>query len=162
MNMRIETTAGIMMVVSLLVSPTTALASEHWSARSVTDPVTGLSSCKLMPPPVVIDDGHGDTKITVLLDRESLLVLTDSNIDSAMNDLSLSVDDGEPYAVDEVVLSKHVLFRSRVAEIIEQFIAGSNMSINLRFWPSWPTTGIKTATFSLIGFTKAYNSFACE
>ena len=30
----------------------------------------------------------------------------------------------------------------------------------LRFWPEWPATGTHSATFSLIGFTKAYGELS--
>jgi hypothetical protein len=32
--------------------------------------------------------------------------------------------------------------------------------VRLRFWPTWPATGTHSATFSLIGFTRAYEQLA--
>lgn len=133
-----------------------------WSPQLVRHPETGESSCKLVSTKVTIDDGQGETSVRLQLDAESLLVLTDSNIDDTLNDLTVVVDEFEPIPIDEVIAAKHLRLRDRTEEIIQQFRAGTDVRINLRFWPSWPSTGIKTASFSLIGFTKAYNSLLCE
>jgi hypothetical protein len=59
--------------------------------------------------------------------------------------------------VDSVVRDTNVVFETGALTLVEQFIAGSNATLQLRFWPTWPSTGPKTVEFSLIGFTKAHN-----
>jgi hypothetical protein len=45
---------------------------------------------------------------------------------------------------------------SRYGTLVDQFKRGLRARVQLRFWPTWPTTGVHSATFSLIGFTRAY------
>jgi len=127
---------------------------------------TALSgSCALVSPVVSIDDGQGsDTNIQLKLNKNQLLVTTDSNIDNTLNDLGLKVDNNSFIYITEVVDTTHVSFKQdRIDEILKQFVPGRKVLLHLRFWPTWPTTGIKTAEFSLIGFTKALKSLPqCE
>jgi hypothetical protein len=48
------------------------------------------------------------------------------------------------------------VFTSRYEAVVEQFKRGEAVRVQLRFWPEWPKTGTHSATFSLIGFTRAY------
>jgi len=139
----------------LILLATTGNAYASWTLDS-----TGMSGeCALVSPVVTIDDGHGDTRIQLKLNSNQLLVTTDSNIDNTMNDLGLRVDDKTFISISEVLNTTHVNFeQNRVDEIIKQFIPGRRVFLHLRFWPTWPSTGIKTVEFSLIGFTRAFKA----
>jgi len=43
---------------------------------------------------------------------------------------------------------------------VEPFKAGTRLRVQLRFRPEWPATGTQSATFRLMGFTKAYAELA--
>ncbi len=133
------------------------LAHASWKIDS-----TGLSGqCALVSPVLEINDGQGETKIQLKLNREQLLVTTDSNIDNTMKDIGLKVDDKVFIYITEVINTTHVVFgEDRIDEIISQFVPGRRVLIHLRFWPTWPATGVKTAEFSLIGFTKTLKSLS--
>ena len=133
----------------------TSNAQANWTLDS-----TGMSGeCALVSPIVTIDDGHGDTQIQLKLNNNRLLVTTDSNIDNTMNDLGLRVDKEAFLSISEVVKTTHVSFeQDRIDKIIKQFIPGRRVFVHLRFWPTWPSTGIKTVEISLIGFTKAFKA----
>jgi len=130
----------------------TGNAQANWTLDSA-----GLSGeCALVSPVVTIDDGHGDTKIQLKLNNNRMLVTTDSNIDNSMNDLGLRVDDKAFLSISEVVNTTNVSFeQDRIDDIIKQFVPGRGVFVHLRFWPTWPSTGIKIVEFSLIGFTRA-------
>ena len=145
---------------AILLLTWTNLGYANWQLDT-----TGLSgSCALVSPVVTIDDGQGNANIQLKLNRKQLLVTTDSNIDNTMKDLGLQVDDKSFMYITEVVGTTHVSFgQDRIDAIIGQFVPGRQVTIHLRFWPTWPTTGIKTAEFSLIGFTKALKLLSqCE
>ncbi len=130
-------------------------AYANWSLDSA-----GLSGeCALVSPIVTIDDGHGNTQVQLKLNNNRMLIITDSNIDNSMNDLGLRVDDKAFLGISEVVNTTHVSFeQDRIDEIIKQFVPGRRVFVHLRFWPTWPSTGIKTVEFSLIGFTRAFKA----
>ena len=131
------------------------VAQANWKIDS-----TGLSGqCALVSPVLTIDDGNGETKVQLKLNKKQLLVTTDSNIDNTMKDIGLQVDNKVFMYITDVIDTTHVTFgEDRIDAIIGQFIPGRRVLIHLRFWPTWPTTGIKTAEFSLKGFTKALKS----
>ena len=146
---------NIVYAVFLLALANVAHAS--WKIDS-----TGLSGqCALVSPVLKINDGQGETKIQLILNKEQLLVTTDSNIDNTMKDIGLKVDDKAFIYITEVINTTHVVFgKDRIDEIISQFVPGRRVLIHLRFWPTWPATGVKTAEFSLIGFTKTLKSLS--
>ena len=150
----------IFFIFPLLLVSMAGTAQANWEIDSV-----GLSGkCALVSPELKVDDGQGETRMRLKLNRDQLLVTTKSNIDSTMNDIGLKVDDKDFIFVSQVSETTHVVFSNdRIETIIKQFIAGRQVTIHLRFWPTWPTTGVKKAEFSLIGFTKALKAFAqCE
>ena len=148
-------TTGCLLGCLLLSGP--LLAQENWRLRA---PAEGDDDgCYLYTPTVRIADGQGLTNVTLRLDKKRLLVITDSNIDAEYNDIGLQVDEEQIIDADALLGETNVIFRRAVPTVTKQFIAGKSVSINLRFWPTWPTTGLKHAEFSLIGFTKAYRQF---
>lgn len=118
--------------------------------------VSDTSPCFLFTPVKSIDDGQGKTPVALRLDAKSLHVTTNSNIDAEFGDLGISVDGKDMVNADSVIRETNVVFEAGVQTLIEQFIAGRSATLQLRFWPTWPSTGPKTVEFSLIGFTKAY------
>lgn len=130
---------------------------ENWSMGA---DIGYTPACVLVSPEVTIDDGQGDTPIRLEIDQQRLLARTGSNIDVEFGDLGVIVDDGEFIPPDRVVGDTDLEFRERAGEIVKSFIAGRRARLQFRFWPTWPTTGVKTAEFSLIGFTRAYRRLA--
>ena len=144
-------------VYAILLLALANVAHANWKIDS-----TGLSGqCALVSPVLKINDGQGETKIQLKLNKEQLLVTTDSNIDNTMKDIGLKVDDKVFIYITEVIDTTHVVFgKDRIDEIISQFVPGRRVLIHLRFWPTWPATGVKTAEFSLIGFTKTLKALS--
>lgn len=122
--------------------------------------ISESSPCFLFTPVKSIDDGQGETPVALRLDAKSLHVTTNSNIDAEFGDLGISVDGKDLVSADSVVRETNVVFESGLKTLVEQFTAGRTATLQLRFWPTWPTTGPKTVEFSLIGFTKAYKDMA--
>ena len=118
--------------------------------------VSEQSPCFLFTPVKSIDDGQGQTPVALRLDATRLHVTTNSNIDAEFGDLGISVDGNDMVLIDSVVRETNVVFEAGVSSLVEQFIAGRAATVQLRFWPTWPSTGPKTVEFSLIGFTKAH------
>ena len=152
--MRITLHIGLPAVTALLLS---GVASADWTAKHILDPVKDEARCMLESDKKVINDGYQDTEIILRIDDQVLLVATKSNIDASKGDVGLAVDKHEFIKMDRLKLEQTVVFDKQIAEIVEQFKKGLRVTLTLRFWPTYPSTGAKTVTFSLIGFTKAHN-----
>jgi hypothetical protein len=138
-------------------TPAAGSAQSNWEIDAA-----GLAgSCAMVTPVIVINDGFGETKVQVKLNRERLEVFTDSNIDNSRQDLGLRVDDEPFIGISGLAGNMHVVFgKENIGTIIDQFLPGKRVVFYLRFWPTWPETGIKEAEFSLIGFTRTLQSLS--
>ena len=56
--------------------------------------------------------------------------------------------------------SAHGLFAAQYQTLVDEFKRGRRVRVQLRFWSTWPKTGTHSATFSLIGFTRAHAGLA--
>lgn len=148
------------MKVKLIFLALTVLASQiasaDWTAKVAYDAVKDESHCVVESPAQTIDDGYQDTEVFLRLDSATLMVMTRSNVDADDPDVGVRVDKHELIKPDGVYLEQNVVFEKDISKIIEQFKQGRRATFALKFWPTYPNTGTKTATFSLIGFTKAY------
>ena len=133
-------------------------ASGNWAAKHVFDPVKDETRCMLESTAKTINDGYQETEIVLRLDNKALHVVTRSNIDASQDDIGVQVDEHALIKMDKVYLEQNVIFEGEIAKIIKQFKEGLRATLTLRFWPSYPDTGQKNVTFSLIGFTKAYGT----
>lgn len=136
-------------------------AVSTWAVQ-ITKEGSKVVGCALATPKISLDDGQGQTTIWLELNPETLTIKTKSAIDTEFKDIGLKVDDKAFRAWDELSGHNDVVFKKDVDGIVKEFIHGQKVQLSLRFWPTWPTTGVKTAEFSLLGFTKAYQEAGCK
>lgn len=105
-------------------------------------------------------DGYQKTAVYIVVDGASVAVKSASVLDPGFSDIGMQVDKKAFIAVDKITQDKTALFDSNYAVIIEQFKPGLEVRVQLRFWPTWPATGTHSASFSLIGFTKAFTEMS--
>ncbi len=137
-----------------------ALANAAWTAVVRPDPVTRQSRCLLISETQTTPDGYDSTPVFLALNGVSLRVITESELDASFTDLQLVVDKEPP--ARSVVITHHkmvLVFDQEVPKLIEQFRAGKQATVYLRFWPTWPATQSFPVSFSLAGFSKAYDRF---
>jgi len=134
--------------------------TQNWIVATVTNPVTQQEQCLLKSAVITISDGYDTTPVTLLINDDGLIVVTESIIDDSFKDLALVVDENEAIKTQRVVDEKIVVFEQNVDAIIEQFIKGYDATVYLRFWPTFPATQSFPAQFSLRGFTKAHKNLA--
>jgi hypothetical protein len=127
-----------------------------WTAVRIFDPFRNESRCVAESSKLIIHDGHQDTTIYLRVDQSSIVVLTESNLDLNRPDVGLRVDDGALIKPDKAFLDQNALFESSAPRIIAQFKPGLVARVSLHFWPTWPSKGLKTASFSLVGFSRAF------
>ena len=143
---------------SLALTPVQAASA--WTATLHRDPVTRQSLCLLISETLTTSDCYDSTPVYLAVDGASLQVITESELDASFNDLHLEVDTEPPVYSDQIIHKKMTLvFDQDVPKLIEQFRGGQKVTVHLRFWPNWPVTQSFPIQFSLVGFTKAHESF---
>lgn len=139
---------------------TPAWAEATWTAAVKSDPVTRQSRCLLFSEIQTTSDGYDSTPVTLVFDGVNLRVVTESELDPSFTDLRLEVDIESSIHGDQIVDKKMVLvFDQDIPKLIEQFRAGKQVTVHLRFWPTWPATQSFAIPFSLVGFSKAHDRF---
>jgi hypothetical protein len=153
---------GLAMIVGLTggLALAPAWADTAWTATMHRDPVTRQSRCLLISETLTTSDGYDSTPVYLAMDGVSLQVVTESELDTSFNDLRLEVDTEPPVYSDQIIHKKMILvFDQDIPKLIEQFRGGQTVTVHLRFWPTWPVTQSFPIEFSLIGFSKAHESF---
>jgi hypothetical protein len=138
---------------------TAAAASDEgaiWTAKRIVDPFRNETRCVLETPKVSLDDGYQETKVHLRIDGRSLYVITESSVDLREPDVGLQIDKGKLIKPDGAYLDQQLLYETQIGTVIDQFKNGLAVDVKLRFWPSWPSKGLKTVNFSLIGFTRTF------
>jgi hypothetical protein len=131
-------------------------ASATWTVKRTMEGTTGQTGCSLQSEVMTVSDGYQDIQASIVVRQDAVLVHTGSPLDASFSDIGLQVDNEALIRMDDVSLRQTALFTSHYTELVEQFKRGLRVRAQLRFWPTWPVTGTHSATFSLIGFTKAY------
>jgi hypothetical protein len=150
----------IRVAVLALVALTGPAAAAAWTVRSVPQADGTGSRCVVESDRQALSDGYQTTTAFVTVDGRSVAVTSASNLDPGSGDIGLVVDQEALVPMDRLAGPKTALFDSKHARLVELFKAGLRLRVQLRFWPEWPATGTHSATFSLIGFTKAYGELA--
>lgn len=136
---------------------TTGLTEAAWIVAMKPDPVTRQTRCLLSSEPQVSSDGYDTTPVTLIFNGNDFLVVTESELDQSFADLQLVVDKNPPVRTDKIVRNMILVFEQDSPNLIQQFRAGYQATLYLRFWPSWPATQLFPIQFSLAGFSKAHD-----
>jgi hypothetical protein len=136
-------------------------ARAEWTAQP--EPAAGPGAavrCVLQSERQPLPDGYQQTWAQILVDDTAVRVVSASSLDPGDGDIGLEIDGGSLVPSDEVTGQRIAVFRTRYGAIVDEFKRGLRVRVQLRFWPTWPKTGTHSATFSLIGFTRAYAGLA--
>lgn len=146
--------------IGLTLTPIMAVEAA-WTAAIKADPATRQSRCLLISDVVTTATGHLDdtTPVTLIFNGSSLRVVTESDLDSSFNDLQVVVDDKPPLLSKNIDHRTHLLFDQNLSELMQLMRSGRQVTAYLRFWPTWPATQTFPVSFSLVGFSRAHDSF---
>jgi hypothetical protein len=131
----------------------------EWTVSHLLDKTGQPKGCHLITDTVTIHDGYDNTQVSIAIYNATIFVHTESILDTSFNDIGLQVDTDPFIAMTKAQDRKTAVFDTDYAILISQFKKGTQVRVQLRFWPIWPVTGTHDAMFSLIGFTKAYEAF---
>lgn len=119
--------------------------------------------CRLEAAEAVVSDGYDQTPVRLTLRDGAFFVATESNLDLGDQGLGLHVDRHPPVPIAEPVGLTGARLAADLGKLVPLMIRGRKAELRLKFWPTWPATGVKKVPYSLIGFTKAYRQFeACK
>jgi hypothetical protein len=131
-------------------------AAGEWSARVEPAGAGAAPRCVLESERQPISDGYQTTWVQIRVDDEAVQVSSASVLDAGEGDLGLVIDDGAFVRADDVTGQKTAVFTAHYGMLVDDFKRGLRVRVQLRFWPTWPKTRAHSATFSLIGFTRAH------
>jgi len=147
-------TLGIFLALALLAARP---AAATWSLQGNGGEAAG---CWLESAVQEVETGYNRAKVKILIEKRRVVIESDAKLDEAYGDLGLKVDRKTFAGIDRVEGEHRAVIESDYEALIGQFKAGISVALQLRFWPTWPTTGTHDTEFSLVGFTKAYNGLA--
>jgi hypothetical protein len=117
----------------------------------------GSVKCRIESEKAPVNDGYQKVTAQIIVTPNNVVqIVTESTYDAGSGDIGIQVDKNALVKFDKLMGDKVAVFETSSALLIPQFKAGLQARAQLRFWPTWPVTGTHDATFSLIGFTKAY------
>lgn len=153
---RLRTACGLS--AGLALAPIMAVEAA-WTAAIQPDPVTRQPRCLLTSEAQTTPAGHDDsTPVFLVFNGSSLLVVTQSDLDSSFADLQLVVDDKPPLRSDKIIRKTDLAFDQNTPELVQLLRSGRQVTVYLRFWPTWPATQTFPVRFNLSGFSKAHDS----
>ncbi len=137
------------------------LAQAAWTAAMKPDPLTHQPSCLVSSDPQLTPDGYDATPVSLVFNGASLLVVTESELDSSFADLQLVIDKSPPIRSAQISRNKMILaFDQSLPDLVRQLRTGRQAVVYLRFWPTWPATESFAVPFSLAGFAKAHDAMS--
>ena len=145
----------VVIVGLLIMSPLTTEAA--WTVANKPDPVSRQTTCLLSSDTQSTSDGYDSTPVTLILSSKSLFVVTESELDPSFKDLQLTVDDKPSINGAEIIHKNYLVFDLNATKLAQILLLGKQVTVNLRFWPTWPATQSFPVRFSLNGFGKAYD-----
>jgi hypothetical protein len=137
-----------------------APAAAEWKVAREPDPLTNQARCLIRSDTITLQDGYGDTPVTLVGNGQQWVVVTQSELDTGFADLEVVVDNNPPIKAEKIERNNVVVFTRDYSTLLEQFKPGRKATVYLRFWPTWPATQRFLAEFSLIGFAKAFEGLA--
>ena len=140
-----------MWLLSILLLAEPATVAAEWAVKR-----GGGAGCALESTPQSLPDGYQNTTPYLRVDGKTVTVSSPSVFDPGFKDILIEVDQDPAVPMDRLADPRTVVFETGYGALVEQFKRGLRARVQLRFWPTWPATGTHSATFSLIGFTKAY------
>lgn len=135
-------------------------AGADWTVQPAPSGPGVVSRCILESERQPMFDGYQTTWAQIVVDDKAVRVTSASTLDGGDRDLGVVVDDGRFAPAEEVIDQRTALFAAQYQTLVEEFKRGRRLRVQLRFWPTWPKTGTHSATFSLIGFTRAHTKMS--
>jgi hypothetical protein len=153
--------ARLVVALCLAAGAVSVASAANWEVSAA--PRGGQKTCLLVSAKQPVNDGYQEVQAQIIVDGSAVVINSDSVLDPGFADIGLAVAKHPFIPADEVRARKQAVFEKQYAKIVQLFKDGREVRVQMRFWPTWPATGTHSVSFSLMGFTKAYDEAAkCE
>lgn len=115
--------------------------------------------CTLQSVPVIMQDGQGETPVSVHVSKQAVDVVTKSNIDLSYTDTGIRIDNGKPFALETLRGKTNVRLVRQKESLVENMKSGKVMSLAIGFWPTWPVTHARKINVPLEHFGMAFEAW---
>jgi hypothetical protein len=151
---------GLLLTLLTLSVAARPEAAADWTVRPTRSDPGRPHRCVLESERQPVFDAYQTTWAQIVVDDKAVRVSSASILDGGDRDIGIVVDEGRFSPAEEVVDQRTALFAAQYRPLLEEFKRGRRVRVQLRFWPTWPKTGTHSATFSLIGFTRAHTGMS--
>jgi hypothetical protein len=128
----------------------------QWVLDRRPNPVTKETQCILASEAVNIPDGYDRSNVQVLLTLDSIYVTADSNIDLSYPQTGIRIGAGTLRPFDRLAGETAAMVSGDdVSELYARMTSSPDMVVRLGFWPTWPITETREASYSLEDFRTA-------
>ena len=136
----------------------------QWVLDRRPNPVTKEIQCMLASEVVNIPDGYDRTNVQVLLTLDSIYVSTDSNIDLSYPQTGIRIGASTLRPFDTLAGQTAAMVSGEdVSALYARMTSSPDMVVRLGFWPTWPVTETREASYSLEDFHTAVTALrACN
>lgn len=147
----------ITLMLLLMVCSSGAFA--QWTIQKQTESSGKGPVCIMRTEWRKIFDGYQDTEVQIVVHADAVEVRSKAPLDKGADVIGLRVDTKPLVKIESIPTEKTAIFSAAYTTLIDQFKKGALLQLHLQFWPTWPKTGVHTADFSLIGFSKTHQDF---
>ncbi|RLU01528.1 MAG: hypothetical protein D9N14_01830 [Ketobacter sp.] len=116
-------------------------------------------SCSLQTVPVTMDDGAGQTSVTLRLSKADWQVVTQSDIDLSYPETGLFLSNGTHIPLESVIKDTRISISKQKQQLTEALKASDSVRVALGYWPTWPVTETRSITISVAHFPPALNAW---
>ena len=128
----------------------------QWVLDRRPNPVTKEIQCMLASEVVNIPDGYDRTNVQVLLTLNTIYVSADSNIDLSYPQTGIRVGAGALRPFDKLAgQTAAMVSGDDVSALYARMTNSPDLVVRLGFWPTWPVTETREASYSLEDFQTA-------
>jgi len=136
----------------------------QWVLDRRPNPVTKEIQCMLASEVVNIPDGYDRTNVQVLLTLNTIYVSADSNIDLSYPQTGIRIGASTLRPFDTLAGQTAAMVSGEdVSALYARMTSSPDMVVRLGFWPTWPVTETREASYSLEDFQTAVTALrACN
>ncbi len=113
-------------------------------------------NCSLQTVPVTMDDGAGQTPVSLRLSQEGWLIDTKSDIDLSYPNTGLFPSNGDHIPLESLVKDTKISILDKKQQLTDALKVSEEVRVALGFWPTWPVTKTQSQTISVAHFQQAY------
>jgi len=111
--------------------------------------------CALSYRQLVMRDGQGETPVSFIINKDSVIFRTKSNIDLVYEQTGLAIDDLPRIPIENLIDDFSISYKQHYLSLLNDMKSGDQAILSLGFWPTWPMTRAYSLSFDLSDFSSA-------